>query len=599
MKYIDEKFKEASPAETVERIKKILEDMGIETEEKWFDSGIDNCWSLSLSAIGGMPSSNGKGVSRELARASAYGEFIERLQGGLFFNKYQGIVKDPQMNLQNFASDVRYMTKEELKENGDWMDYLIQTYGPGITRDTIVKFCELYACTDEDRIPVIPFYSLFEDKYVYLPVGFVDQMYATNGCCAGNTRDEAWVHALSEMMERNAALKMLISGEAAPQIPEEVLKQYPVVMHIVNQIRAQGNFTIEMLDYSIGNGFPIVCTRLINKKNQAYRVNVAADPVLEIALERSLTEMLQGKHIEKFSVKHNGKILNHITEVSTVNNVINQLETGSGVYTVDAFANELTCKREPAQFADRSDSTNAELLNYLLELYKETGKPVYVRDFSFLGFPCYRFVVPGFSESVAVKLSDILPEKIAMESSKILKDIASADNNALGLVVAHSRLISTLYSRYTDFGKLAGVPLKAKANPMLTAITHSYVSYRLGDYPKAIKYLNGIERSQVIDEDTKGYFACVAQYLTMQNKGVTEDKIRLILSKFFDEKYVEMLYKNIEKDSNPYQSYLFKCDLNRCEQCRYRESCLYHECKALNIKVGNVYKNFVQGQFCD
>ena len=599
MKYIDEKFKEADPAVTVEKIKNILQNLGIETEERWHESGIDNCWSLSLSAKGGIPSSNGKGVPKELARASAYGEFIERLQGGLFFNKYPGIGHEPQMNLQNFAPAVRYMTKDELQENGEWMDYLIQTYGNGITRDSIVKFCELYACTNEDKIPVIPVYSLFEDKYVYLPVGFIDQIYATNGCCAGNTREEAWVHALSEMMERNAALKMLMSGEAAPLIPEEVLNQYPVVMNIVNQIRAHGDFTIEIFDYSIGNGFPIISTRLINRKTQAYRVNVAADPVLEIAIERSLTEILQGKNIEKFSAKHNGKILNNIAEVSVVNNVINQLETGSGMFTADSFANEITCTREATQFEDRSNSTNGELLNYMLELYKETGKPVYVRDFSFLGFPCYRFVVPGFSESVAVKLSDIFAEQIAMENSKNLKDIASANKNALGLVVAHSRMISTIYSRQNDFGKMAGIQLTGVANPMLIYITYPYVAYRLGDYVKAIQYLDYVIRSNAIDEETREYFACVSQYITLQKSGVADDKIRLISSKFFHEKYVEMLYNNIEQHSNPYQDYLLKCDFERCAECRYHEYCLYHECKQLNVKVGKEYQKFVQGQFFD
>lgn len=598
MKYIDEKFKEASPAETVERIKSILTNIGIETEERWHESGIDNCWSLSLSAKGGIPSSNGKGVSKELARASAYGEFIERLQGGLFFNKYQGILRDPQMNLQNFASDLRYMTKEELKENGQWMDYLVQTYGNGITRDSIVKFCELYACSD-DKIPVIPFYSLFEDKYVYLPVAFVDQMYATNGCCAGNTREEAWVHALSEMMERNAALKMLISGEAAPQIPEEVLNQYPVVMNIVNQIRARGDFTIEIFDYSIGNGFPVVCTRLINKKTQAYRVNAAADPILEIALERSLTELFQGKNIKKFASRHNGKLLNKTADISVVNNVINQLESGSGMFTVDAFANEITCEREPAQFADRSDCTNGELLEYMLKLYQEAGKQVYVRDFSFLGFPCYRFVVPGFSESVSVKLSDIFSEKILMESSRILKDVALADKNELGLVVAQSKLISTLFGWSNNFGRTVGVPLTGDANIMLTSISYSYVAYRLGDYAKAIKYLDSIIKSNIFDEDVRQYFSCLSRYLTLQKGGVEEDKIRLILFKFFQEQYVEELYKNIEQESNPYKSYLFKCDFERCAECRYHESCLYHECKQLNVKVGKEYQKFIQGQFFD
>ena len=183
-----------------------------------------------MTGKGGLPSANGKGVSKELARASAYGEFIERLQGGLFFYKFWEIGRDADMDLPGFAPDIKYVTMKELEETGDWMDYLIQSYGNGLTRNAIAKFCKLYAHTDEDKIATVPFYSLFEGKHVYLPIGFVDQIYATNGCCVGNSKEEAWVHALSEMMERHASLKMLTSGEAAPKFSEDVLKQFPTVI---------------------------------------------------------------------------------------------------------------------------------------------------------------------------------------------------------------------------------------------------------------------------------------------------------------------------------------------------------------------------------
>ena len=99
MNHIDEKFKDAKPEDTVKKIKGILDSLNIEVSEKWYDSGLDNCYSLTVRAKGGVPLTNGKGVTRELARASAYAEFIERLQGGMLFYKYQSIIRDPDMNL--------------------------------------------------------------------------------------------------------------------------------------------------------------------------------------------------------------------------------------------------------------------------------------------------------------------------------------------------------------------------------------------------------------------------------------------------------------------------------------------------------------------
>ena len=80
MRYIDEKFKENPPGETVDRLKRILGSIGIETVARSFPSGIENCHSVRVSAKMGFPGQNGKGVTEEFALASGYAEFAERLQ---------------------------------------------------------------------------------------------------------------------------------------------------------------------------------------------------------------------------------------------------------------------------------------------------------------------------------------------------------------------------------------------------------------------------------------------------------------------------------------------------------------------------------------
>ena len=88
MLYIDEKFKENPPGETVDRLKRILGSIGIETVAHSFPSGIENCHSVRVSAKTGFPGQNGKGVTEEFALASGYAEFAERLQCGLFYTKF-------------------------------------------------------------------------------------------------------------------------------------------------------------------------------------------------------------------------------------------------------------------------------------------------------------------------------------------------------------------------------------------------------------------------------------------------------------------------------------------------------------------------------
>ena len=71
MKYIDEKFKDEKPEITVDNIIKKLNSIGINISERWNDSKIDNCCSLRITVDGKIPGTNGKGITKEFARASA------------------------------------------------------------------------------------------------------------------------------------------------------------------------------------------------------------------------------------------------------------------------------------------------------------------------------------------------------------------------------------------------------------------------------------------------------------------------------------------------------------------------------------------------
>lgn len=596
MKFIDEKFKDAKPEDTVERIKKILDTLGIQVHETWYESGLENCYSLSVFASRGLPSSNGKGVTKAFARASAYGEFIERLQGGLHMYKFQSLIRDPDMNLQAFAPDCKYMTVEELIENGEWMDSIISNYGnASLDRATIAQLCKVYACADDGKILTLPFYSLFENKYVYLPIDFVDQVYATNGCCAGNTREEAWVHALSEIMERHANIIVLTSGKTAPKFPDEVINKYPVVSGIIKQIKESGDYDVDILDYSLGSGFPVVATRIINKKTHSYRVKVAADPIFEIALQRNLTELFQGSNINNITSNQFGFILNQATDFPAYNNTVNQLETGSGVYTADYFADELISKTEPDDFIDNTSKNNRQLLDYILEIFRKANKQIYVRNFSYLGFPSYRFVVPGFSEAFILKLDQTIPEHaIADMTCKYFRNPIHSSNADLRWLLNYSNQIKLTRSRYENFGRIAGVPLAGRINGFLANITRSYACYRLQSYDNAIKYLNTAIKS--CDEEDKDYLVCINKYIELKKAGIDEDKIKAIISKFFAKSVADEFFASLQNNCSPYDVFLLSCDFENCDTCRYRKYCCYQDAKQIFKTVRSKYRDYAHGQ---
>ena len=111
-KNVDEKFKDASPVDTVERIKKILSDNGFSVTERWSEPCVSNCYALHLDLDGTSFGTNGKGVTEELARASAYAEMMERVQSGMM-----GVGARVEFG------DTQLMDVETLKEkSGDWFD---------------------------------------------------------------------------------------------------------------------------------------------------------------------------------------------------------------------------------------------------------------------------------------------------------------------------------------------------------------------------------------------------------------------------------------------------------------------------------------------
>ena len=88
------RYKEVTPAETVKKLKKLLDELGIEVEEKWSDKSSVDTYSLRITIKGTDIGQNGKGMTKEFAMASAYAEFFERFQNGIFRFRIEKTTKE-------------------------------------------------------------------------------------------------------------------------------------------------------------------------------------------------------------------------------------------------------------------------------------------------------------------------------------------------------------------------------------------------------------------------------------------------------------------------------------------------------------------------
>ena len=591
--YIDLKFKDADPKCTVEKIRGLLVDVGIQMEEIWFDSGIENCCSVKLQVVGtSMFGASGKGVTKDLALASAYGEFIERLQCGRQRFLYQSFERDPEMYMHAYAPDARYMTLQELEENGDWMDYLIRTY-PFLTRNRIAKFCRDCAFANEDRILAVPFYSLFEEKYVYLPIEYVEIMYTANGCCAGNSKEEAWLHALSEIFERKCHIDVLKKQKPVPKFSREYLQQFPTVWKIIDTIEAEGDCTVDILDYSGDSGYPVAAVRLVNKKAHGYVISAAADPVLEIAIQRALTEMFQGRSLKNPLYR---TVFLEETKTPIADNIVNQINWKLGNYAAEFFTDTAPSTAEPLILSENAGKTNRELLMEAIEKVRAMDRPLYIRNQSFMGFDTYKLVIPGFSETRAQMLHTLVPDYIlGYGVSKTLQNIADADDGDLQFLVTYYNKLRN-HRSVVAYDEIAGISFNWERNGFLLNISLAYACYKLGKHSEAISFLkrlDGIE--QTFPEDCR-YYGCVKRYLQLLQADIPQEKIKNLLYQFYENCYTDRLFFLLESGKTPFDEDLLQCNPQKCEKCRYLEDCSYNDGKEVIKLVSKKYAQFTEGQ---
>ena len=192
-----------------------------------------------------------------------------------------------------------------------------------------------------------------------------------------------------------------------------------------------------------------MCVTLMNPKNGGVFASFGAHPKFEVALERSLTELLQGRSFEGFNVL-SAPTFNQ-NAINEHNNIIDHFIDSTGVISWKFFS-------EKSDFSfiewDFSGTTEEEY-NYLMSILNQLEKEVYIADYEELGVNACRILVPGYSEIY-------LPEDLIWDNhnkaitfrSDIL-NLHSLDDKALSKLV--TKLDESEIDNYTKIAELIGV----------------------------------------------------------------------------------------------------------------------------------------------
>jgi ribosomal protein S12 methylthiotransferase accessory factor len=273
------------------------------------------------------------------------------------------------------------------------------------------------------------------------------------------------VQCLSEIFER-AVKKQIIEEELAlPDVPQNVLDKYPRIVEGIQALEQQG-FPILVKDASLGGRFPVMCVTLMNPRNGGVFASFGAHPSFEVALERSLTELLQGRSFENLNDVPAPTF--NSQAVTEPNNFVEHFIDSTGVVSWRFFS----AKAQVEFFEWDFSGTNEEEAAQLFGILEQMDKEVYVAVHEDLGAPVCRILVPGYSEVYPVEdlvwdntnmaldyREDVLNLHVLSEDQ--LADLAERlEASQLDNYMTISTLIGIEFDENTVWGQLTILELK-------------------------------------------------------------------------------------------------------------------------------------------
>ena len=439
--------------QTIANMSSVLANLGIKIEIASWRNLIPNVWSLHIrDAHSPMCFTNGKGSTKESALASALGEYIERLSNNHFYaGAFWGedIANAAFVHYPNerwFKSGPKDSLPAEILD-----EYCLKIFNAdGELRGS--HLIDTNSGNVERGICSLPYVRQSDGETVYFPSNLIENLYVSNGMSAGNTLAEAQVQCLSEIFER-AVKREIIEGEIAlPDVPQEVLAKYPGILEGIQSLEDQG-FPVLVKDASLGGVYPVMCVTLMNPRTGGVFASFGAHPSLEVALERSLTELLQGRSLEGLNDLPPPTFASEA--VTEPNNFVEHFIDSSGIVSWRFFSAKSDYDFVEWDFSGKGENSNAQEAATLFGILESLGKESYIAVYDQLGATACRILVPGYSEVYPIE--DLIWDNTnkAMLFRADILNLLNLDDASLSALL--ERLENNELDEYGDIATLIGI----------------------------------------------------------------------------------------------------------------------------------------------
>lgn len=378
--------------QTIANMTSVLSDICIKIEIAAWRNIVPNVWSLHIrEAASPMCFTNGKGATKESALCSALGEYIERMSCNFFYNDYYFGEEIANSKFVHYPNEKWFKAgPDDALPEGLMDEKCLQLYNP----DDELRASHLIDTNSgraERGICTLPFTRSSDQETVYFPSNLIENIFVSNGMSAGNNLYEAKVQCLSEIFERAIKRQIIEEEIILPDVPKEILEKYPHILAGIEELESKG-FPVLVKDASLGGKFPVMCVTLMNPITGGVLASFGAHPSFEVAMERSLTELLQGRSFEGLNDVPPPTFNSHA--VTEPNNFVEHFIDSTGVISWKFFSAKHDYEFCEWDFGGTTEEENERLMNILAGL----GKEVYVATYENFGAAACRILVPGYSD---------------------------------------------------------------------------------------------------------------------------------------------------------------------------------------------------------
>ena len=377
MNNLNKHFKDRSPKETIQIVQNFFNNYNFsikttvnnQSESGTYFSRIE-LYKNNVFIIG----ANGKGMTELYSLASGFSELYERFCNKIFFlsnltaNKRISSIQPSNKDTRNF--------KDIIKQNSFLLEWAKPLFND---ENSLIEYLKIIT----NNTPLQESYYEFNNfnNYFSLDSRILFKLTGSKGMVAGNNLEEALNQGLSELYETWVRDNIFLTPPTQLYaLSDKVLQTLPIYNNI--QKLKQLNYKIYICDLGYNYNAPVIMSILLNPYEYNIGYNIGAFPILDIAVERTITELYQG--ISSYKNIHDLQI--PFKTLTPSNILINNCNSLSMFSFDEKLIKNIKIVDTPSKVFLNSNQnlTNKDINNYFIKLNQSHNFHFYYKNNSLI-----------------------------------------------------------------------------------------------------------------------------------------------------------------------------------------------------------------------